>query len=67
MSRKIKMFGQSGRSVEEVFGDFVLAQTANGLSEVTIRNYKLHSHSISKHLDITQPIDAFSRVMNLED
>ena len=27
MSKKIKMFGQSGRSVEEVFGDFVLAQT----------------------------------------
>ena len=26
MSRKIKMFGQSGRSVEEVFGDFVLAE-----------------------------------------
>ena len=67
MSRKIKMFGQSGRSVKEVFGDFVLAQTANGLSEVTIRNYKLHLHSISEHLDITQPIDAFSCVMNLED
>ena len=60
MSRKIKMFGQSGRSVEEVFGDFVLAQTANGLSEVTIRNYKLHLHSISKHLDITQPIDTLT-------
>ena len=29
MSTKIKMFGQSGRSVEEVFGDFVLAQTAS--------------------------------------
>lgn len=40
MFRKIKMFGQSGRSVEEVFGDFVLTQTANGLSEVTIRNYR---------------------------
>ena len=33
MSKKIKMFGQSGRSVEEVFADFVLAQTANGLSK----------------------------------
>lgn len=60
MSKKIKMFGQSGRSVEEVFADFVLAQTANGLSEVTIRNYKLHLHSISKHMDITQPMDALT-------
>ena len=31
MSRKIKMFGQSGRSMEEVFGDFVLAQTASNI------------------------------------
>ena len=31
MSRKIKMFGQSGRSVEEIFGDFVLAQTGSKL------------------------------------
>ena len=40
----------------EVFDDFVFAQTAEGLSEVTIRNYKLHLHSISKHLDIQQPM-----------
>lgn len=38
MSGKIKMFGLSGWSVEEVFGDFVLAQTANG-SFLEYRNW----------------------------
>lgn len=38
MSRKIKMFGQSGRSVEEVFGDFVLAQTANNTALPVFRH-----------------------------
>ena len=56
MRSKIKLNEQSGRSVAEVFDDFVFAQTAEGLSEVTIRNYKLHLHSISKHLDIQQPM-----------
>ena len=31
MSGKIKMFGQSEQSVEEVVGDFVLAQTGSEL------------------------------------
>lgn len=56
MRSKIKLNEQFGRSVAEVFDDFVFAQTAEGLSEVTIRNYKLHLHSISKHLDIQQPM-----------
>ena len=47
MRSKIKLNEQSGRTVAEVFDDFVFAQTAEGLSEVTIRNYKLHLHSIS--------------------
>lgn len=56
MARKIKMIGQSEQSIEEVFNEFVLAQTADGLAEATIRNYKLHLHSISKHLDIQKPL-----------
>ena len=56
MRSKIRLNEQSGRTVAEVFDDFVFAQTAEGLSEVTIRNYKLHLHSISKHLDIQQPM-----------
>ena len=36
MRSKIKLNEQSGRSVAEVFDDFVFAQTADGLSEVTM-------------------------------
>lgn len=61
MARKIKRLKQSARTIEQVFDDFVIAQTANGLSEVTLRNYKLHLHSISKHLDIHQPMDALTK------
>ncbi len=46
MRSKIKLNEQSGRTVAEVFDDFVFAQTAEGLSEVTIRNYKLHLHRL---------------------
>lgn len=56
MARKIKRLKQSEQSIEEVWGEFVLAQTADGLAEATIRNYKLHLHSISKHLDIQKPL-----------
>ena len=56
MRSKIKLNEQSGRTVAEVFDDFVFAQTVEGLSEVTIRDYKIHLHSISKHLDIQQPM-----------
>lgn len=57
MRSKIKLNEQSGRTVAEVFEDFVFAQTAKGVSEITIRNYRLHLHSISKHLDIQQPMN----------
>lgn len=57
MRSKIKLNEQSGRTVAEVFEDFVFAQTAKGVSEVTIRNYWLHLHSISKHLDVQQPMN----------
>ncbi len=61
MSRKITMNGHSRKSVEEVFGEFVISQTAQGLSLVTITNYKHHFHSISLHLDITQPMEQLTQ------
>ena len=52
MSRKITMNGHSHKSVAEVFEDFVIPQTAQGLSPITITNYRYHFHSISNHFDI---------------
>lgn len=36
MKRKITMNGHSGKAVAEVFDDFVISQTAQGLSEITL-------------------------------
>ena len=55
------MNGHIGQSVEEVYQDFILAKTAEGVSDVTIRNYHQHLHNISKYLDIEQPIAALSK------
>ena len=61
MARKITMKGQSRKSVEEVFNDFVLSQTAQGLSDITIATYRHHIRSISNHLDIQKPLEALTR------
>ena len=50
-----------GQTVEEVYQHFILAKTAEGVSDVTIRNYHQHLHNISKYLDIEQPMAALSK------
>ena len=54
MGRKITMNGHIGQSVAEVYQGFILAKTAEGVSDITIRNYHQHLHNISKYLDIEQ-------------
>lgn len=61
MARKITMNGQSRKSVAELFEDFVLSQTAQGLSDITIATYRHHIHSISNHLDIQKPMETLTR------
>ena len=61
MLKKITMNGHSEKSVTEVFEDFVISQTAQGLSPITIKNYHHHFHCISKHFDITQPIGGLNK------
>lgn len=61
MARKITMNASGNKTVEEVFDDFVLSQTAQGLSPITLTNYHHHFHSISKHLDITQSMEALTK------
>lgn len=53
------MYGQSRKPLVEVFDEFVVSQTAQGLSEITLSNYRRHLHSISNHLDIQKPMDTF--------
>ena len=61
MARKITMNAGSYKSVAEVFEDFVVSQAAQGLSPVTLANYRHHFHSISRHLDISQSMDALTK------
>lgn len=61
MAKKLRMNGLKNRTIEEIFADFVRSQSAKGLAETTIRNYSLHLHNISKHLDIQQPMDSLNR------
>lgn len=61
MARKITMNGHDRKAVAEVFEDFVISQTAQGLTEVTLTNYRRHFHSISKHFDIQQPMEGLTK------
>ena len=61
MARKITMNASSYKSVAEVFEDFVISQTAQGLSPVTLTNYRHHFHSISRHLDTSQSMDTLTK------
>jgi integrase/recombinase XerD len=61
MARKITMNGQSHKPLNEIFDDFVVSQTAKGLSEVTIATYHRHLRSMSYHLDIQKPLDALTQ------
>ena len=48
----------SGQSIAEAFEAFVMSQSARGLADATLTNYRHHIHSISVHLDIQKPIEA---------
>ena len=60
------MNGHNGQSVAEVYQDFIFAKTAEGVSDITIRNYHQHLHNISKYLDIEMNMRSLSK-RDLED
>ena len=61
MRSKIVFRGQSEKLFNEVFEDFIISQTARGISDITIRNYRQHLHSISKHLDVETPFEELTK------
>ena len=61
MARKITFNGQFRKPLAEVFEDFVISKTAQGVSEVTIATYHQHLRSISNFLDIQKPMDTLTR------
>ena len=58
MSRKRRFVNRnSGGKFEEIFDAFVVAKTAKGVSDITIRNYHQNLHNISLHFDISMPFE----------
>ena len=62
MSRK-KLFLNSTKAetIEEVWELYSISQKAEGVSDVTLRNYKQHLHSISKYLNIKMSISILTK------
>ena len=62
MSRKRCFVNKkSGKKFEEIFDAFVVAKTAKGVSDVTIRNYHQNLHNISLHFDISMPFEELKK------
>lgn len=49
------------KTTAEFFDDFIIAKRAKGLSDKSIKSYISHFKGISRHLDITIPIDELSK------
>ena len=47
----------SERSFREVFEEFVISKTAQGVSDATLNNYHYHMKSIAKYLDVDRDFD----------
>ena len=61
MRSKIVFREHSEKTMKEVFENFIITQTARGVADITIRNYRQHLHSISKHLDIEMPFEDLTK------
>lgn len=61
MKKRNKIVIQVSVSVADIFADFILSRKAKGLSEKTLITYNQHLSAISKHLDITVPIDELTK------
>lgn len=61
MKRKITMYSSQTASIQERFQQFLSAASANGFSERTLKMYRQHLHSISKHLDIAAPLSQLTK------
>ena len=55
--QEITMNLGTGRSFKEVFEEFVISKTAQGVSEATLDNYNYHMRNIARYFDIEQSFD----------
>jgi integrase/recombinase XerD len=61
MKRKPIVMTAGAVSLNDVFPRFVSAKIAEGVSDKTAKMYQQHFHSISKHLDVSAPLDELTQ------
>lgn len=61
MAKRITMNTRKGRAFSEVFGEFITAQTAKGVGEITIRNYHQVLHNITRFFDVETTMEDLSK------
>ena len=61
MPKLIEMPVDTEKSFAEIYEMFVVAQTAKGVTDATLRNYHYHMRRIAKHLDISQPMSQITK------
>ena len=57
----MKITMKTSKTMAECFEDFILAKRAQGLADKTIVSYQSQFRSISRHLDITTPIEELTK------
>ena len=62
--QKIIMPTEETKNFLEVFEMFVISQSAKGVTDVTIRNYRYHMKNIGNYMDVHRPFgDVTKRVL----
>ena len=57
----MKISMRTSRTTEECFEDFILAKKAQGLADKTITSYQQQFRSLSRHLNVSIPIEDLSK------
>ena len=55
------MYSGTGRSFKEVYEEFVISKTAQGVSDATLNNYRYHLKAISRYLDTEKDFDEITK------
>ena len=59
--RKIMMPTEEKRDFLEVFELFVISQSAKGVADITIRNYRYHINNIGNYMDLDRAFDEVTK------
>ena len=55
---------EDSKSFLEVFELFVVSQTAKGVADVTLRNYRYHMKNIGNYMNTDKPFDMVTKPMS---